>query len=220
MTLATVAGAGAWRDVRNDRADTSPAAPLNRSTGDVDALSDEALVDAIVRRGSQPHFRTLVARHKQRVFHIALSVLGPGQQAAAEDAAQETFIQLHRRLSGFRGDSRFSTWLYRMAFNQAIDERRRQSRHRGLPLEAAPEAFEPSQGAQQVGQVQDAQWLQPHLEGLPRAQRVMLHLHYWLGYRVREIAEVLGCPENTVKVYLSRARQKLAAVMEEERHER
>ena len=204
-------GAGPWKARNGSGPDASRTAD--------DALSDEALVSAIVRNGSQSHFRMLVARHKQRVFHIALSVLGPQNQAAAEDAAQDTFITLYRRLSGFRGDSRFSTWLYRLAFNQAIDTQRQMRRHQGVALEQAPEPVAESDAVLERVKDEEAVALAAALAHLPQTQRIIIHLHYWLGYRVREIAEVLACPENTVKVYLSRARQRLGTHLEESFHD-
>ena len=180
-----------------------------RSTRE-DALSDQALVDAIVHRGSQRHFSTLIARHKTRVHHIALSVLGPGRQAAAEDVAQEVFIRLHDRLASFRGDSSFSTWLYRMAFNQAIDHQRRQRRHEGVPLDGLKEPGFAERADDDA--VRSA--IRTAVEQLGRTQRIMVHLHYWMGYRIREIAEILGCPEGTVKVYLARARNQLASALD------
>jgi RNA polymerase sigma-70 factor (ECF subfamily) len=180
-----------------------------------DAWSDEALVEAIVKRGSQRHFAALMARYKQKVHHIALSVLGPSRHAEAEDVAQEVFVKLYQRLDSFKGDSRFSTWLYRIAFNTCIDHVRREAKHDTLDLDSI---VEPESG-------DDAASLTEHRErsmrvviavaSLPGTQRTMVHLHYWLGFKTREIAEVMGCPEGTVKVYLQRARKRLAGSLGE-----
>lgn len=191
----------------NNRADKHGNAAVSHG----DALSDEALVEAIVRRGSQGHFRLLLTRYKVRVHQIALSVLGPSQSAQAEDVAQEVFISIFSRLDQFRGDCRFSTWLYRLAINAAIDFRRANARHHGASLDDATLA-----GAQ--GGLPDEQddprrraLIQEAMRELPESQRMMVHLFYWLDLKVREIAEVMDCPEGTVKVYLQRARNSLAA---------
>lgn len=173
------------------------------------AWSDEALVEAIVKRGSQKHFLTLLTRYKVRVHQIALSVLGPGQVAQAEDVAQEVFIALYQRLDRFRGECKFSTWLYRLAVNAAIDFKRANARHRGASLEQVTlpgVTFElPDAGSsRQQKQIQEA------LQELPESQRMMIYLFYWLELKMREIAEVLDCPLGTVKVYLKRARTALA----------
>lgn len=176
-----------------------------------DAWSDEALVEAIVQRGSQRHFAALVARYKDKVHRIALSVLGPARQAEAEDVTQEVFIRLFRRLESFRGDSRFSTWLYRLSFNTCIDHARREARHDTLALEQVAEPAYADDAAGSMERDRRAARVMRAVESLPRTQRMMIHMFYWLGFRVREIAEVMDCPEGTVKVYLRRARKQLAA---------
>ena len=188
----------------------SAMAAETQSSPDRDAFSDEALVESIVSNGSQQHFRALMARYKTRVHHLALSVLGPGKQAMAEDAAQEIFIKLYQRLGSFRGDSKFSTWLYRIAINTAIDFKRSNARHEHdeLSEHTIPEAL---QGAPiSIEDRDQAEAVQKAIAKLPQAQRMMVYQYYWLDLKMREIAEILGCPEGTVKVYLLRARKALA----------
>lgn len=182
----------------------------NESSLAKDAWSDEALVESIVLRGSQQHFRTLLARYKTKVHHLALSVLGPGRHALAEDAAQEIFIKLYQRLDSFRGECKFSTWLYRIAINTAIDFKRSNARHEHdelvehkLPegLLGTPVSIEDRDRIKRVHKA---------IAALPQTQRMMVYQFYWLELKMREIAEILGCPEGTVKVYLLRARKFLA----------
>jgi RNA polymerase sigma-70 factor (ECF subfamily) len=179
-----------------------------------DALSDEALVEAIVLRGSQQHFRMLLARYKTRVHHLALSVLGPSKQAQAEDVAQEIFLKLYQRLDSFRGDCKFSTWLHRIAINTAIDYQRKNKRFEASDIDEVvlPESL--ITGPIQIEDRDTIQRLQKAINGLPHSQRMMVYQFYWLGMKTREIAEVLGCPEGTVKVYLRRARTVLAGQLE------
>ena len=84
---------------------------------------------ALVRRfldGRDPFvFAELIRNHERPVFRLAASVLGPGHEAAAEDLTQEIFVHVYHKLSGFRFASRFSTWLYRVAYRKAIDEKRK-----------------------------------------------------------------------------------------------
>ncbi len=175
-----------------------------------DAWSDEALVEAIVNRGSQQHFRTLLARYKSRVHQLALSVLGPTQQAQAEDVSQEIFLKIYRQLKSFRGDCKFSTWLHRIAINTAIDYQRKNKRHAAQEIDEVklPDMLvsgpESEKDSKTVNRVQLA------IYQLPQTQRMMVYQFYWLEMKTREIAEVLGCPEGTVKVYLARARKVLA----------
>ena len=184
-----------------------------------DAFSDEALVEGFVRNSNQQHFRMLIARYQAKVHSIALSVLGPARSADAEEVAQEVFIRLYRKLDAFRGESKFSTWLYRMTFNQAIDQQRRVNRHHADSLDDIAEISVQESAASGHQRTERAARVQAAIEELPQSQRVITHLYYWLGYKTREIAEVIGTPENTVKVYLGRARAKLAELLENEFHD-
>ncbi len=175
-----------------------------------DAWSDEALIEAIVKRGSDQHFGALMARYKQKVHHIALSVLGASRQAEAEDVAQEVFIRLYQRLDSFRGESRFSTWLYRLSFNTCMDHLRRERRFAALDLDQIDEPDSGHETTRAAEERERAARVMKAVDTLPGTQRMMVRLHYWLGYRVREISEVMDCPEGTVKVYLQRARKHLA----------
>ncbi len=180
-----------------------------------DVYSDESLISSILNCGSQQHYRILVSRHKSRVHQVVLSVLGPANSADAEDVAQEVFIRAFSKLDSFRGDSAFCTWLYRMAINLSLDHLRAIRRHVADSLEDTDATSREKSAEQQVQERQTAQSVKRAVDALPRTQRIIVHQYYWLGFKTREIAEVLGCPENTVKVYLMRARKSLALDLEE-----
>jgi len=192
---------------------------VSENIGEVsDPWSDEALVDAVVNRNSQHHFRMLLARYKTRVHYLSLSVLGPAHQSQAEDAAQEIFLKLYQRLDTFRGDCKFSTWLYRIAINTAIDYRRKNFKFETDNIDdiappdallSAPVSLDNREGLQRVQQA---------ILELPDTQRMMVYQYYWLELKMREIAEILGCPEGTVKVYLLRARKVLAEKLGDLQH--
>lgn len=163
-------------------------------------------------------FDELVARHRDRVFRVALSVLGPGSEADAEDVAQEAFIRLHRSTSTgrarFRGDSRIGTWLYRVAFNLAVDLRRRRARRGETDgdetLGTLPAGDDPHGSARSAERARSVARL---LATLPESHRAALHLHYWMGHTVAEIAELLDVPPGTVKAHLHRGRERLRAAL-------
>ena len=163
-------------------------------------------------------FDELIARHRDRVFRVALSVLGPGAEADAEDVAQEAFVRAYRRLGSFRGESRVGTWLYRVAFNLAVDHRRRTGRRGteigGEALDALPARGGDPDRAARVGE--SARLVRRLLDDLPEAQRAALHLHYWMGHTVAEIGELLDLAEGTVKSHLHRGRERLRAELERE----
>jgi RNA polymerase sigma-70 factor (ECF subfamily) len=187
---------------------------VESDSGD-DPWSDEALVEAIVKRGSQQHFRTLLARYKTKVHQITMSVLGPGLHSQAEDAAQEVFLKLYQKLESFRGDCKFSTWLYRIAINTSIDFRRRQRKHDAVDIESTTVPDSLISSPVSLRERSTLVRVQQAINELPETQRMMVYQYYWLELKTREISEILGCPEGTVKVYLSRARKALSGQLED-----
>lgn len=166
-------------------------------------------------------FADLVRTEKDRVFRVALSVLGPGRAADAEDVAQEVFVRAHRALPSFRGESRVGTWLYRLAFNRAVDHRRRLRRRAEAPLEETGEtsAALPAAGAGEdpyraSRRAEVARAVRRALGRLSDRERAVVHLHYWLGHTVTEIGELLGLPAGTVKSHLHRGRERLRKELE------
>jgi RNA polymerase sigma factor (sigma-70 family) len=94
--------------------------------------SDKALIEAYRERGDQKAFTQLVHRYRERVFQLAISIVGTGFTAEAEDVTQEVFVRVYHGLSAFRGESQFISWIYRIAFNLSVNcplfgnEKRRQ----------------------------------------------------------------------------------------------
>ena len=186
------------------------------------ARLDDRVARAIGQRGAireaererAEAFARTVASEKEKVFRVALSVLGPGRETEAEDVAQEAFVRAYRSLPDFRGESRLSTWLYRVTFHLAVDHRRAMGRRprtvgeeavAALPAEGAEsDPYRTSRGGERRRAVRAA------LERLPENLRAVFHLHYWLGHTVREIGELLDLPPGTVKSHLHRGRQRLA----------
>jgi len=104
-----------------------------------DLPSDEQLASAA--KAGDPHaFEELVERHQERVYRLALRLTG--SPADAEDVLQDTFLQVHRNLDGFRGDSKFTTWLYRVTTNAALMLLRARQRRRTDSLDDHLPAFE------------------------------------------------------------------------------
>lgn len=174
------------------------------------AFSDETLVEALVAHGHRQHAQVLLERYREKVFHIVLSVLGPQQSEEAQDLAQEVCIRMLKKLRQFRRESRFSTWVYRMAFNASLDferKRKRRTAHLNTLFRQPPEAS-PSP-SEQVGEVQSQHQLRRAVLGLPQTQRIAVQMHYWLDLPVAEIAELLGASTNTIKSHLRRARIRL-----------
>ena len=174
----------------------------------------------VVRRaqaGEAEALLALVEGYQSYVFSIARSLMT--NPADAADMTQEAFIRVLRSLGSFRGETKFSSWLYRLTTNICLDELRR----RGKPVasldQGGPEdqpAFQPrdrdpwNQPEQRAVTLERADEVRAALAALPAVQRVALTLHYFEGLRYEDIAEVMHLPLNTVKSHLRRGKERLA----------
>jgi RNA polymerase sigma-70 factor, ECF subfamily len=178
--------------------------------------SDSQLV-ARAQGGDQQAFVELFRRHGDAVFRLAVSILGQGFAAEAEEVAQEVFLKVHHALASFRGEAEFSSWLYRIAFNQAVNLKAR-ARYQRPHLDEAALAHAATGAPGPDSQAETARRDQALLEcirTLPEVYQSALRLYYWLGASVAEAAELLGVPENAAKSYLHRARQLLNGMLKE-----
>lgn len=179
-------------------------------------LSDEELARRALA-GEQAAFEGLVARYERRVYSLARRLTH--SDADAEDVLQDTFVRVYRKLSSFRGEAKFSTWLFRVATNCALMVRRRQRRQRTESLEAYLPAFD--QGGRHAREVDHgraaradeildrrrlATALRNALERLPDAYRAALVLKDLEEIPTREVASVLGLTEAAVRQRVHRAR--------------
>ena len=164
--------------------------------------------------GDTKAFEVLVKRHESRVYRLLLRMLGSAEEA--EDAAQEAFLSLHRHGHRFRHDARFSTFVYRVAANAALNRRRtlarKNARLRKLQTRQAagddlPTTPRDPESATFGGQVQIR--VQDALLQLPPDLRAATVLYDIEGLSYREIAAVLEIPEGTVKSRIHRARSAL-----------
>ncbi len=172
---------------------------------------DHELVER-ARGGSEGAFSELVGRHQGRILGLAWRVAG--SRAEAEEIAQDAFVRAWQALPGFRGESRFSTWLHRITTRVALDRRevvrRRERREVGVEEEVLA-AFAATPEAGSDGDRITARARIALLAGLSEAQHTVVTLHYLEDRSVIEVAQAMNLPENTVKTHLSRAR----AVMRE-----
>lgn len=171
-----------------------------------DGLPDEELVRRYLD-GDQGAFTDLVRRHETKVYNLAFRMLGNADDA--REASQEAFITCVRKLKGFRGESAFGTWLYRVASNASYDVLRRRKRT-PVPLEELPETESSSDVAQTSADVVD---VQRALLKVPEDFRVVLILHDVEGLPYEEIAVAVGVPVGTVKSRLHRGRVALGRLL-------
>ncbi len=171
--------------------------------------------------GDAEAFRQVVERYQSMVYSIAYNVFG--SRVDAEDAAQEVFLRLYRKLSQFAGTSSFSTWFHRFALNAVIDHQRRQRHLRAADAPPAVDAGEPTGDAE--GEALDRVAygeLMAALGDLPLDYRAPLVLRDVYGLTYREISRELDRPLGTVKAMVHRGRNALrlrlraAGITEEE----
>src|SRR5215210_7664096 len=160
-------------------------------------------------RGEVGAFRHLVREHSGLVYRVALRILGAGD---AQDASQEAWIRAWRNIEDFRGDSAFSTWLYRITVNTCLSARRKESRRkeREYSGDALPFLPEPTGGDADPEAAalsgQQRKELLAALEHVRAEHRAALVLRHMEGLSYAEIAEVLGVPDGTAKGWVSRGR--------------
>ena len=179
--------------------------------------SDEALA-ARAAAGDEPAFEDLVIRYQARVFRLARRLTG--EDGDAQDALQETFLQAYRGLGAFRGHARFSTWLYRIATNAALMQRRARQRRPAESLEAYLPRFDAAgqhaatpaalQAPCRVEEVMDRRLLaekaRAGIERLPDLYREAFVLRDLEELPTSEVAEVLGLEPAAVRQRVHRAR--------------
>ncbi len=186
-----------------------------------EAPSDEALMEAYLA-GDVSAFEQLLARHADRLFRFILRRTGDRQ--LAEDLFQEVLLRVVRRASSFQGQSKLTTWLYTIARNACIDAGRR-AKHRNHARLDQPLRSDDKGGATLLDRVADKgpspadgvrdrrfkEALQGALDALPEEQRDVFIMRELQGLKFREIAVVMGVPENTVKSRMRYALQGLRA---------
>jgi RNA polymerase sigma-70 factor, ECF subfamily len=184
---------------------------------------------ALIQRaqaGDREAVSALIQSQQTYVYSIAMSLMH--NPADAADMTQEAFVRLLRSLGTYRGETKFTTWLYRLVTNICLDGLRR----RGRPVDSLdePAGGQADDGSQTAGErlADSDRWTQPEeqielresatevrnaLGSLPASQRLALTLHYFEDLRYEDIAEVMGLPLNTVKSHIRRGKERLALML-------
>ena len=166
-----------------------------------------------VKAGDRSAFRWIVDRYADMVNTLCLRMLRNEEEAA--DAAQEVFIKVYKALGSFREDSRFSTWVYRIAYNHCISEIRKHTRVIDL-VDESPEIPDENgilNGLEILAAEERKQYLKRALEALPETDSVVVTLFYYEELSLEEIAGITGLSNGNVRIRLHRARKKLMQVL-------
>ena len=169
-------------------------------------LTDDELVARSIG-GDAESFNELILRWERPIYALAYRVIG--REEDARDVCQDTFLRAFRALPGFKGEAKFSSWLYRIALNLCRDWIRRQRR---APVVQMPEGIEPTELAAERGPVESIEELvgrrqlsavvEEAMSVLPEEQRTAIILKEYHGMTFQEIADMQGCPLSTVKTRL------------------
>lgn len=182
------------------------------------AVEDQRELDLITRakEGDRAAFGALVRDHQDEVYTLARRLVGDPHLAS--DVAQEAFIRAWRAIPSFRGEAKFSTWLYRITVNTSWTHKRRASLHRTAPMEEHTYLPAPidSRHPEVAGEILELRGrLRVALDRLPDAQREVVVLKDVYGWSHAEIADSLDITVTAAKVRLHRARARLARDLEE-----
>jgi RNA polymerase sigma-70 factor, ECF subfamily len=166
--------------------------------------------------GDAGAFRHLVGEHSGLVYRVALRILGPQD---AQDAGQEAWIRAWKNIENFRGDSAFSTWLYRITVNTCLSWRRKESRRKEreysggeLPFLPEPRGGDADPEAAALS-TQRREELLAALEHVRAEHRAALVLRHMEGLSYAEIAQILDVPDGTAKGWVSRGRAAMLVVL-------
>jgi RNA polymerase sigma-70 factor, ECF subfamily len=185
--------------------------------------TDEELV-ALTVGGDVDSFNQLVTRWERPIYALAYRVIG--REEEARDVVQETFLRAFRGLANFRGQAKFSSWIYRIALNLCRDWIRRERR---APVSQPPEGVDLSELVSEQGPVESIEDLVARndmsrtvarvMQELPEEQRTAIILKEYHGMTFQEIADLQGCPLSTVKTRLYQGLSVLRRHLREQGHE-
>ncbi len=179
----------------------------------MDKLNDQHYIN-LVMDGDTNAFAVLVDRYKDLVFTLSLKMLQNREEA--EESAQDTFIKIYKSLNRFKGESKLSTWIYKITYNNCLDRLKKQKKNR--PILAINEFTEHEvislmNVLDTIEESERRQMIQDCLDILPAEESFLLTLYYFDENSLKEISKIMGINENNVKIKLFRSRKKLTGIL-------
>jgi RNA polymerase sigma-70 factor (ECF subfamily) len=178
--------------------------------GDPVIEDDETIVARVVA-GQKDRFRYLVKRHERAVYGMGMSFLRNGEDAA--DFAQEVFLKAYRNLPYFEGRSRFSTWLYKIAYNTAVNNVTRKKEFRSLAAE--DQVVDGDTPERRLLRATAKEAVLDAVGKLPERYRICVDLFFFYDRSYQEIEMITGFPVNTIKSHVFRAKKLLRDKLED-----
>jgi RNA polymerase sigma factor (sigma-70 family) len=182
----------------------------------MDKLSDQHYINQIIR-GDTNVFSVLVDRYKEMIFTLALKMIKNREEA--EEVSQDTFVKVYNSLNKFKGESKFSTWIYKITYNTCLDRLKKNKKedstisidefsdHLVKTMDNALSALEEKERKETI---------QNCLNLLSREENFLLTLYYFDDQNLDEIAKIMDISSNNVKVKLFRSRKKLAVILKKQ----
>ena len=182
----------------------------------MDKLSDQHYINQIIQ-GDTNVFGVLVDRYKEMIFTLALRMIKNREEA--EEVSQDTFIKIYNSLNKFKGDSKFSTWIYKIAYNTCLDRLKKNKKEENTILidEFSDNLVKTLDNAfSALEEKERKQTIQNCLNLLSREENFLLTLYYFDDQNLDEIAKIMDINSNNVKVKLFRSRKKLAVILKKQ----
>ncbi|MCH9661809.1 MAG: RNA polymerase sigma factor [Bacteroidetes bacterium] len=176
--------------------------------------TDQYLIDQTLAGNTQA-YGVLVEKYQDFIFTIVVRMVKVKEEA--EEVAQDTFIKAFESLESFRGDSKFSSWLYSIAYRKALDRLRKNKRYQTSPLIeeiTETDATDLDNALQQLEVKERSLKIQECIKQLPEIEAALITLYYFEEQSVKEIAQVTELSEDNIKVKLYRSRKKLCTLLQ------
>jgi len=164
-----------------------------------------------VKKGQTQYFSYIVEKYQDVVFSIALKVLK--NRDDAEEMAQESFIKAYKSLHTFKGKAKFSTWLYRITYNNCISEIRKRKIHFASTDDVEVRDDDSEINLDGIPEENRAKYVKAALDKLPEEEYTLVLLYYFEDQSIDEISKVTGLSDSNTKVKLHRARKKLYTIL-------
>ncbi|WP_422084002.1 RNA polymerase sigma factor [Ulvibacterium sp.] len=181
---------------------------------------DQYYIDKVIN-GDTNAFSVLVDRYKYMVYTLAVRMVKNNEEA--EEVAQDTFLKVYKSLPSFKGDSKFSTWVYKIAYNRSLDYIKKLGRipetalieeyaeHNRTSLASAIDQFEIDERKETIKRA---------MQELPADYATILTLHYFEELSLKEISKIMDASPDTLKVKLFRARKRLGGILKDRLQEK
>ena len=176
--------------------------------------TDQNLIDRTLQ-GDTNAFGELVDRYQNFVFTVAIRIVKISEEA--EEVAQDSFIKAFDSLSTFRGDSKFSTWLYRIVYHKSLDRVKKNNRHRTYEIneEITDDSLDHIEnGLEFMLSEERTKLIKDCIDKLPAEDAAIISLYYFEEQTIKEIAKVTDLTEDNIKIKLYRSRKKLFSLLE------